>query len=364
MAHSDFVLPSPPSLELSDTSLGASNGATQGQPSQWHRFFSKSSNDLIARYSQTSTNFPENSWPDSLQIGISSRCTTIPEPATRSVPRLSRHGTLYHEPPLTSQRISTTPSSTSSQSISPSIPPLHPHMRSDGSVYSRPPSASLESSDSAWGRGLYSMGDLDSSGSPSRPSTSDPSVKMEPNDSDDGFINEFLESSPSTATYDRCQTPPTEVPLRATQASKEMRKMMGVFRLNPFTMHHDGGRGISSTAWNGEEVGPLEEEPKLYEYQLGCNEVIEVDIDSAAELRSFSPDFEIDNSINGDETGLPTSRNLRGYAGQAYSKSPPRQSSPRQSPLRSHYGRNIYPSPPPSHSSAYPSTPTDDQPGE
>ena len=37
---------------------------------------------------------------------------------------------------------------------------------------------------------------------------------------------------------------PTEVPLRATQASKEMRKMMGVFRLNPFTMHTGEGRGV------------------------------------------------------------------------------------------------------------------------
>ena len=232
-------------------------------------------------------------------------------------------------------------------------------MRPDGSVYSRPPSPPL-ASDSAWGRELYSIRDSDPSGRPSRPSNSDPSVKTEPNDADDCFINEFLDSSPSTTTYDRCQTPPTEVPLRATQASKEMRKMMGVFRLNPFTMHHDGGRGISATTWNGEEVGPLKEEPKLYEYQLGCNEVIEVDIDSAVELRSFSPDFEIDNGINGDETELSTSGISRSSARHASTNSPPRQST-----LRAHCERNIYPSPPlPSQPLAYPSTPTDKQPGE
>jgi hypothetical protein len=60
--------------------------------------------------------------------------------------------------------------------------------------------------------------------------------------------------------------PPTEVPLRATQASKAMRKMMGVFRLNPFSMHEGGGQAMSS--WIGEDAGPLEEEPQIFEFQL------------------------------------------------------------------------------------------------
>ena len=62
--------------------------------------------------------------------------------------------------------------------------------------------------------------------------------------------------------------PPTEVPLRATGANKEMRKMMSVFRLNPFSIHHGGGRGVSDSSWNGGEAGPLTEEPRYIEYQL------------------------------------------------------------------------------------------------
>ena len=346
----DYVL-SPPGLELGDSSLRASTR----QSSQWQRLLSKSSDDLIARYSQTSTGYPENNWRHGLPIGVSSRCTTTPESSSRSNPKSPAiHEHSYHEPSLissSSQRIVMTPS-TSSQSIFPSI--LHPHMQPD---YSRPLSVPLDPPDSSWCRELYS---IDPSGRPSRSSTSDLSVKKEPIDSDDGFINEFLGSSPSTSTDFRCQTPPTEVPLRATQASKEMRKMMGVFRLNPFTMHHDGGRGISATAWNGEEVGPLKEEPKLYEYQLGCNEVIEVDIDSEVELRSFSPDFEINNGINDGEAGLPMSKKLRSSARHASTNSPPRQSA-----LRAHCERNIYTSPLlQSPSLAYPSTPTDDQTGE
>lgn len=75
--------------------------------------------------------------------------------------------------------------------------------------------------------------------------------------------------------------PPTEVPLRATQASEEMRAGMGVFRLNPFTMHSlsvnaEDGAGVTDDieweatqpSWCGGEPHALEEEPLLYEFQL------------------------------------------------------------------------------------------------
>lgn len=61
--------------------------------------------------------------------------------------------------------------------------------------------------------------------------------------------------------------PPTEVPLRATQAPKKMKGMMGVFRINPFAMHSGSeGKGAAPTVcW---EPGPLEEEPVMFEFQL------------------------------------------------------------------------------------------------
>ena len=67
--------------------------------------------------------------------------------------------------------------------------------------------------------------------------------------------------------------------------------MMGVFRLNPFTMHNAGGRaGVPMPSWNGEDAGPLEEEPLLYEFQLLLENVA---LETDEVLRSFSPDFEI-----------------------------------------------------------------------
>lgn len=113
-------------------------------------------------------------------------------------------------------------------------------------------------------------------------------VKVEPDDSDRRFIMELTafpsssRSSPSSlhSSFEPFQQPPmpAQVPLRATQASKEMRLMMGVFRLNPFAMHsfHLNGDGESAKE-NGlaspagpwcTEVGPLEEEPIIFEFQL------------------------------------------------------------------------------------------------
>ena len=146
-----------------------------------------------------------------------------------------------------------------------------------------------------------------------------PSVKVEPEDPDGCFIMELSSMSPSLAlsvsgSLKQTLAPPTEVPLRATQASKEMRKMMGVFRLNPFAMHSGEGRGVMPALWCG--GGPLEEEPLIFEFQLdidddsGDTQFDFVGIPSSSgasgspttdllgteeevQLRSFSPSFEL-----------------------------------------------------------------------
>jgi hypothetical protein len=73
-----------------------------------------------------------------------------------------------------------------------------------------------------------------------------------------------------------------EVPLRATQATDDMRKMMTVFRLNPFALQNGDARrsgsisssDSSSTVDSSEsspgqfEAKPLEEEPLMFEFQV------------------------------------------------------------------------------------------------
>jgi hypothetical protein len=86
-----------------------------------------------------------------------------------------------------------------------------------------------------------------------------PSVKLEA-EAEDRFIIELAGSGEDGM---HGMLVPSEVPLRATQASSEMRRMMGVFRLNPFAIHGAG----TATGWCG-QVGPLEEEPLLFEFQL------------------------------------------------------------------------------------------------
>ncbi|KAJ3503322.1 hypothetical protein NLJ89_g8487 [Agrocybe chaxingu] len=181
----------------------------------------------------------------------------------------------------------------------------------------------------------------------SNSSSSRTSVKVEPEDQDGRFIMELSafrspssgQGSSSTAStssltavaynsslLSQALAPPTEVPLRATQASKEMRRMMGVFRLNPFAMHslsmgtngdgddHSGlgspTSGAGAAPWCGGEARPLEEEPVMFEFQLdivGLDGVDQEGVEGAAssspfpsfeakaeaELRSFSPSFQL-----------------------------------------------------------------------
>ncbi|PPQ96120.1 hypothetical protein CVT26_004755 [Gymnopilus dilepis] len=178
-------------------------------------------------------------------------------------------------------------------------------------------------------------------------SSSHLSVKVEPKDPDDCFVMEapaFSSTSPlleslaisrqSTSTGrnqlsrrgqpSQSLAPHTEVPLRATGASEEMRGMMGVFRLNPFSMHSlsnlddklgdkDGLKELEAYCGEGQ---PLEEEPLVFEFQLALNDppIEEEDEDGdddegspdpdtrrppglapeeEAQLRSFSPSFEL-----------------------------------------------------------------------
>jgi len=97
----------------------------------------------------------------------------------------------------------------------------------------------------------------DDEGSDGREQTSpppSPTVKTE--------LHEHLFVSQSLAL-------PIEVPLRATQATKEMRSMMHSLRLNPFTAHRQDKNDLGSAlTWCGEEAKPLEEEPLVFEWQI------------------------------------------------------------------------------------------------
>lgn len=107
---------------------------------------------------------------------------------------------------------------------------------------------------------LYSMDDgLDVEHAPILTHKSAPVVKEEQEDSSITAAFVF-ESSPSTPGPSNEGPRETQVPLRATQATKAMRKMMSVFRLNPFA--------VQGSAPTVEEAGPLEEEGRLFEFQL------------------------------------------------------------------------------------------------
>lgn len=69
---------------------------------------------------------------------------------------------------------------------------------------------------------------------------------------------------------------------------------------------HSGGGGAEAPTWDGGEAGPLKEEPTLYDFEvqlypgaLGLDDYD--DNDGGGGLRSFSPDFEIDNGSGGEE---------------------------------------------------------------
>ena len=132
--------------------------------------------------------------------------------------------------------------------------------------------------------------------------------------------------------------------------------MMGVFRLNPFTMHNAGGRGAQIPSWNGEDAGPLDEEPQLYEFQLILDDA---DSSSDEELSSFSPDFEIRH-----ETVERDCSPQDEWA--EYTPKRKIQSSSRRASIWDHSNAQIYTSPTGTSASLeleYPDSSTDQQPG-
>ncbi|KAF8483482.1 hypothetical protein DFH94DRAFT_312642 [Russula ochroleuca] len=126
-----------------------------------------------------------------------------------------------------------------------------PGLRGLDSMFRFPPSSSDL---------LYTMDDgLDVEQAALMTHRSTPVVKEE---QEDGSMTAafVFESSPSTPGPTNEGPRETQVPLRATQATKAMRKMMSVFRLNPFA--------VQGSAPTVEEAGPLEEEGRLFEFQL------------------------------------------------------------------------------------------------
>ncbi|KIK96210.1 hypothetical protein PAXRUDRAFT_10965 [Paxillus rubicundulus Ve08.2h10] len=202
-----------------------------------------------------------------------------PNPNYRHAGSSSYHHTNY---PVSSPRAII---SANQSSLSSCLLPITPGPRP---VHNNLPSA-LKYDNPTWGDGLYTIDDPETAPNSEPPASTSgatsPSarassvsssasvspVKLEPEDSvADCFVMEFSACTPA-AQASSSLAPPTEVPLRATQASKAMRKMMGVFRLNPFSMHESSGQ--ATTTWTGEDAGPLEEEPQMFEFQLdvpGC----------------------------------------------------------------------------------------------
>lgn len=100
------------------------------------------------------------------------------------------------------------------------------------------------------------------------------------------FIMEFSKrKSRSSAS----QTPEIKAPLRTSHISKNMRSMMSVFRLNPFSAKRDQSSPVvdQDLTWLGEKIGPLDEEPRLIEFQVHL-QISELD----------AAKYEIDNSEN------------------------------------------------------------------
>lgn len=154
-------------------------------------------------------------------------------------------------------------------------PPHHLH-------HSRPSSSSLPSprqprfENASWDASDLYQFSLDES--PTSPLTSPepecspdlPLAAVKQEDTQDDFVFETPAVSDAATSAYPAFSSMTEVPLRATQASKEMRRMMGVFRLDPFTMHNAVRDPSPNLNWNGEPIGPLREDPVLLEFQLEC----------------------------------------------------------------------------------------------
>lgn len=104
-----------------------------------------------------------------------------------------------------------------------------------------------------------------------------------------------------------CVQPPTPVAcpsLRATHATKDMKKMMGVFRLDPFIFK--GG------SWQQEENTGLKEEPEYLQFYL------DFDLENVFEQCMWSPQPEehVDHTYRGVEVGARDQPHSSSYTNQ------------------------------------------------
>ncbi|KAI0066902.1 hypothetical protein BV25DRAFT_1987990 [Artomyces pyxidatus] len=128
---------------------------------------------------------------------------------------------------------------------------------------------------------------------------SPPKVKEEPAH-DGAFV---FEAAPAAAPSARQHE--SQVPLRATQASKEMRKLMGVFRLDPFAVQG---------AVPQEAAGPLPEEGRIFEFQLRmAGNEMDVEEDEAAPASPDTATAEEEWGARGRTTSPPDEAPSWGY---------------------------------------------------
>ncbi|KAF8635368.1 hypothetical protein AX15_000373 [Amanita polypyramis BW_CC] len=132
----------------------------------------------------------------------------------------------------------------------------------------RSPSKSPDCSDD--GQRLYTMDEADTPLSCRSPSFPSPSIKTEQSDANGCFVMELSAAQVKAISLSQSMAPQTGVPIRATHAPDEMRKMMGRFRIDPFAIHSGENRGVVAPRGGGEAC-PLEEEPLIFEFQLDLN---------------------------------------------------------------------------------------------
>ncbi|KAH9833157.1 uncharacterized protein C8Q71DRAFT_849923 [Rhodofomes roseus] len=138
------------------------------------------------------------------------------------------------------------------------------------------------------------------------PARAYPQVKTEEEELETGFIFELAsDTPPSLATNPLLDSMP-EVPLRATQASKEMRRLMGAFRLDPFAMHNGVKSAASQSVPVGIEVGPLREPPVMFEWQA------ELDCPLVPQSPRWSPDSQM-QTYDEEEIKWTPAPSMEGY---------------------------------------------------
>lgn len=57
-----------------------------------------------------------------------------------------------------------------------------------------------------------------------------------------------------------------------------MRRLMGVFRLDPFAINNTARNENPNTDWSGDEIGPLAESPKTFEFQLDIFDAVKPEV--------------------------------------------------------------------------------------